>query len=260
MLSEADRKTLLEAKRTLTNPGFFVKALNTLGIPVGKGIDMLPAPVSKAIIRVSRSALAKSLDVAIATLDDKRPGTRPSRGLHRSAVVAAGGLGGAFGLPALAIELPISTTIMFRAIADTARAMGEDLHDPETVLSCMEVFALGGPSSSDDAADQAYFVIRSLLADELSRAAAHLSRYSGANRAAAPALIKFIEAVAARFGVTVSEKVAAASVPAIGAVGGAAINAIFLEHYQNMAWAHFTVRRLERQYGPEEVRKAWEKA
>jgi hypothetical protein len=35
----------------------------------------------------------------------------------------------------------------------------------------------------------------------------------------------------------------------IGAVGGAAVNYAFIEHFQDMARGHFVVRRLERTYG-----------
>ena len=42
------------------------------------------------------------------------------------------------------MELPISTVIMLRSMGDIARAEGEDLRDPETALSCLQVFALGG--------------------------------------------------------------------------------------------------------------------
>jgi hypothetical protein len=47
----------------------------------------------------------------------------------------------------------------------------------------------------------------------------------------------------------VSEKFAAQSVPVIGALGGASLNLLFITHFQQMAEAHFTVRRLERRYG-----------
>ena len=46
----------------------------------------------------------------------------------------------------LPIELPVSTIIMLRSIADIARSEGEDLSDPESALSCVQVFALGGRS------------------------------------------------------------------------------------------------------------------
>jgi hypothetical protein len=47
-------------------------------------------------------------------------------------------------LATLPIELPVSTIIMLRLIADIARSAGEDLSDPEAALSCVQVFALGG--------------------------------------------------------------------------------------------------------------------
>jgi len=46
----------------------------------------------------------------------------------------------------------------------------------------------------------------------------------------------------------VSEKVAAQAIPLIGAAGGALINTIFIDHFQNMARGHFIIRRLERRY------------
>jgi len=42
------------------------------------------------------------------------------------------------------VELPISTAMMLRSIADIAHSQGEDLEDMEARLSCLEVFALGG--------------------------------------------------------------------------------------------------------------------
>lgn len=64
--------------------------------------------------------------------------------MHKSIAVLAGAAGGAFGIASLPVELPFSTTIMLRSIADIARAEGLDLADPKTALACLEVFALGG--------------------------------------------------------------------------------------------------------------------
>jgi hypothetical protein len=73
-----------------------------------------------------------------------------------------------------------------------------------------------------------------------------------------PAAVRLITALAARFGVIVSEQVAAKAVPVFGAATGAAINVVFMDHFQKMAEGHFVVRRLENQYGPEPVRRAFE--
>jgi hypothetical protein len=61
--------------------------------------------------------------------------------------------------------------------------------------------------------------------------------------------------LASRFGVVVSESVAAKAIPVVGAVGGATINYLFMDHFQKMAKGHFIVKRLEGKYGQEAVRE-----
>ena len=77
--------------------------------------------------------------------------------LHKALAATTGAVGGSFGLAALPIELPISTIIMLRSIGDIARSEGEDLTNPETALSCLQVFALGGPKGVVDAGESGYF-------------------------------------------------------------------------------------------------------
>jgi hypothetical protein len=67
------------------------------------------------------------------------------------------------------------------------------------------------------------------------------------------ALLRLLNAIAARFSVQVSEQIAAKSIPAIGAVLGAMVNTVFIDHFQQVAHGHFTVRRLERQYGQQTI-------
>jgi EcsC protein family len=82
--------------------------------------------------------------VSLAGPTDENQPRAASSYLHKALAATSGAVGGSFGLPALPIELLISTVIMLRSIGDVARAEGEDLHDPETALSCLQVFALGG--------------------------------------------------------------------------------------------------------------------
>ena len=56
------------------------------------------------------------------------------------------------------------------------------------------------------------------------------------------------------------EKAAAQAVPAIGAAGGAIINTLFIDHFQDMARGHFIIRRLERKYGKEAVEATYKRA
>jgi hypothetical protein len=57
----------------------------------------------------------------------------------------------------------------------------------------------------------------------------------------------------------VPQKAAAQAVPVIGAAGGAAVNVLFINHFQDMARGHFIVRRLERAYSPEFIRAEYER-
>src|SRR5262249_18420169 len=145
-----------------------------------------------------------------------------SRLLHKALATASGAAGGAFGLVALPVELPVSTVVMLRSIADIARSEGEDLSDPETALACLQVFALGGRAGSDDAAESGYFAARAMLAKSVTEAARFIAE-RGVVSEGAPVLVRFIALVASRFGVVVTQKVAAQSVPVIGALGGAAV-------------------------------------
>jgi hypothetical protein len=70
--------------------------------------------------------------------------------------------------------------------------------------------------------------------------------------------MRLITMVAERFGLQITEKAAAQAVPAIGAAGGALINTLFIDHFQDMARGHFIIRRLERRYGEDAVRLAYE--
>ncbi len=67
----------------------------------------------------------------------------------------------------------------------------------------------------------------------------------------------FVTEVSSRFGIVVSDRVAASAVPVLGALGGAAVNVIFMDHFQRIAQGHFTVRRLERQYDPETIQRQY---
>jgi len=133
---------------------------------------------------------------------------------------------------------------------------GERIKSPEAKLACLEVLALGGRARSDDAAGSSYFAARGALSKTLAEAAEYIVE-RGVAQETAPPLIRFIAQIAARFGVPVSEKAMAQSLPIVGAAGGALINTLFIDHFQNIGRGHFIVRRLERTYDPELVRREY---
>ena len=176
---------LREAKQALEGPRFAIQVVNLIGVPIEQGITHLPANWREKILSISHAALERAADIALWSVDPSRP--RPANELlHKLAVTGTGAVGGAFGLTALALELPVSTTVMLRSIADIARAEGEDLRSPDSKLACLTVFALGGRSGSDDASESAYYVARMSLASAVSEAAHHLMSKHALKGAAPP--------------------------------------------------------------------------
>lgn len=255
-LTETDLEDLKYAKTLLTEPSLTAKMINTLGIPFEKGMGYLPATWRGQIQNVSERALNRALDCAVISLG-RQPRKCSADAFHKIAAAASGGVGGLFGLPALGFDLSISTIIMLRSIMDIARSEGENMADIETRLACLEVFALSGRTSADNAMETSYYAIRATLAKTLSDAAAYIAE-RGLAEEAAPVLVRLIAQIGARFGVVVSEKAAASAIPVLGAAGGSIINTVFMDHFQDMARGHFIVRRLERIYGKDVVRIRYE--
>jgi len=247
---------LEHARELLENTKLAARITAALGTPIEKGFKLLPERWAESVQEATRTALRRALDVAVRTLDEGR--RKPSSDLlHKMLVATSGGVAGAVGLAALTVELPISTTIMLRSIADIARSEGEDVREIGTKLACIEVFALGGPHGRDDATETGYFAVRLALAHAISEAAQFIAE-RGLVEEGAPVLVRLISSIAARFSTVVSEKIAAQSVPVLGAAGGALINTLFIGHFQDMARGHFIVRRLERRHGAERVRERYE--
>jgi len=256
-LSSTHAQELKYAYSLLENPGLTMKIANRIGKPIEKVVEKAPAKVSEKVTKVSIKALSKIADGAIFTLKDI-PGKKDSNREHTALVALSGAAGGFLGAAALLPELVLSTGIMMRSIADIARSQGESMLSLDTKLACLEVFALGSSTSSDDdVSESAYYLTRSALASSVQKASAFLAENKLMDKGA-PVLIRLINKIAERFSIKVSEKMVAQSLPFIGAIGGAGLNVMFIDHFQDMATGHFTVRKLERIYGSDVIRKEYE--
>ena len=250
-MNSEDLAALKDAVEALEMSSLLTRIINFFGQKFAAASQHLPEKMRETVSSLATAAVKAAMDAAISTLGGERQPA--SSFLHNAAVAVTGAVGGAFGLAALPIELPASTAIMLRAIADIARAEGEDMSDPATALTCLEVFALGGRTADDDQLDGFYFSARIGLALSLSKAGENIiSR--GVLDLASPKVIEFMAQVANRYGVALSQKLAAQGIPVIGIVGGAGINLLFIHHLEQIAQGHFTVRRLERQYGADFIR------
>jgi hypothetical protein len=259
-LGPQDLEQLRQAVQRLEHPSFGARVANMVGAPVEKLIGFLPKRANAVIGFAARKAIGAALRVSLTTMDTraKPEGARKSSDWwHLGATAATGAVGGAFGLTALAVELPLTTTIMLRSIADIARSEGADLSDPAVRLDCVRVLAMGGNAPSDDAAEVGYYAAREAMSRMVSDAATHVGRH-GLQKEGAPVLVGLVKAIAERYSIQVSEKAAAQWMPVLGALGGATVNSIFTDHFQSMARGHFIVRRLEALHGPETVRTAYQ--
>jgi EcsC protein family len=253
-LSLADHTALRAAVLALEHRSLAMRLAGLAGRPVELLIRMNNGPAGEAVLRLTQAALRASLRVA---LSSRIPVARDESGRwHKALVAISGAVGGSFGLSSLAFELPVSTTILLHAIADIARREGEDLTTPEAGLACLEVLAFAGRSEGDRQGDAGYLAVRTALARATMEAARYVAE-RGLVEEGAPLLLRVVAEIARRFGVTVSQKLAAQAVPLLGALAGAMINTAFMEHFQSMAKGHFTVRRLERNYGRDMIEAAF---
>ena len=181
---------------------------------------------------VAQAALARAYDVAILGLE----GSPPERaGLTRAAVIASGALSGLVGFAGFIPDATFTTLAIMREIARIAADQGEDLSTTDARRACLEVFAFQSAADSDES-ELGYFSARLLFQGR--------------------PFTMLLSEVGARYGLVLGEKFGLQAVPIAGALAGAALNGAFLAHYRNLALAHFTIRRLERQHGRDIVRAA----
>lgn len=255
-LTPLHRRALHRAYHQLENQNFAARLAEYAGQPIDRVLRMMPKPASQGLHRAIEVAVLRCLALAVRSIDQSAKGP-PGRGLSSLAAGLSGAVSGFFGAAALPVELPVTTALMLRAIADTARHYGEDLARLDARLACIEVFALGGGGRDSKRLDVGYYATRALLTKLAGDASSVLIERSAAT-ASAPVMNSLVSEIAARFGVVVSERFAASAVPVLGAAGGAVVNVIFMNHFQRVAQGHFIMRRLERLYGSALVRREYE--
>ncbi len=259
-----------DAAKFLDNPGFAIRAMNVLGQPLDAMQKKLPESVRDKIGEIVQKALQTALIAAIGTVHKKgdRPihwqgtlaSSRKTGRLHTATVAVTGAVGGLFGLLALPVELPLSTTMMLRGISEVAAQWGMDLDDPNVQLQCLYVFTLGSMSSTDHGDMDSNYLSSRLAFEQMIRAASAYMAKSSAKEilrafdtGAAPALMKLMARIARSFELALTEKIMVESVPLLGAIGGATINALFCDYFVEAARYHFGLLHLEKTHGKEAV-------
>ena len=232
LTDDASAEIAAIAERQRKANGLLMKAVNFVGGQVEDGLKLLPKSTRGKVEDVAKMALRQSYEVA----SKSRNGVGQnfdSDGLHRAMGALSGAVGGLGGLATAMAELPVATTVIFRAVQGVAVQHGEDPLTDETRMACLAVFGSGGPGKADDGIDTSFIGARLSI--------------SGA------AVNGLINKVAPRFATVLSQKLASQAVPILGAAAGASTNYAFVDYYVSMAHVHFALRKLGRVHGEDVV-------
>ncbi|WP_227271304.1 EcsC family protein [Roseobacter weihaiensis] len=201
--------------------GLGIDLLNLIGGRAEGLLDQLPATVRSGLDQATTRALEQAMKAAHGSRDM----VPDQKSWLNSAVGAAmGAVGGLGGLPTALAELPVTTTLLLRVIEGVAEEYGFDTNAENVQFDCIQVFAAAGPLEADDGADLGFISARVTLTG----AAVH----------------GLIARVAPRLATVMGQKLAAQTVPVLGAVAGAATNYAYTSYYQEMAHVHFGLRHL----------------
>ncbi|MBK0328558.1 EcsC family protein [Rhodobacteraceae bacterium F11138] len=201
--------------------GAGVQLLTMLGGRAEGLIDRLPRSVRSGLTGATEQALT----VAMRAANGSRAAVPDQKGWVNTAVTTAMGAAGGFGgAPTALIELPLTTAMLLRSIQGVAIEHGFDPAARSVQFDCVRVFASAGPLEQDDGADLGFVSLRLTLTGG--------------------AMHKLIAAVAPRLATALGQKLAAQTVPVLGAVAGATSNFVYTGYYQQIAHVHFGLRRL----------------
>ncbi|WP_338469162.1 hypothetical protein ROLI_025710 [Roseobacter fucihabitans] len=218
---DLDAELDLLARRYRRASGGAVELLNMVGGRAEGLLDKLPAAARSGL----QGATKRALEQAMKAAGSSRSYVPDQKSWVNTAVGAAmGAVGGAGGLPTALAELPVTTTLLLRIIQGVAVEHGFDPASQSVQFDCIEVFASAGPLAQDDGADLGFLSARVTL--------------TGA------AFQGIIARVAPRLATVLGQKLAAQTVPVLGAVAGAATNYAYTNYYQEIAHVHFGLRKL----------------
>lgn len=209
------------AKHYRSAGGVGVKMLNALGGQAEGLLDQLPGNVRDGLTGATERALRLSVQAAQGS---RRAVPDQNEWVNAAVTTAMGAAGGFGGLPGALIELPATTTMLLRAIQGVAAETGFDPAAESVQFDCVRVFSAAGPLDFDDGADLGFLSVRMTLTGG--------------------AMQKLIATVAPKLATALGQKLAAQTVPVLGAVAGAGTNYIYTRYYQQIAHVHFGLRRL----------------
>jgi hypothetical protein len=221
------------ARRWRRANGPVMALVTRMGGALESQLSVLPEALRHRIEDLTARALESAY--GLAAQGARLPDTR-GRGTL-AAALATGAAGGAGGIATAVAELPFTITVLLHAIRREAALAGYDPDDPWIRAEALRTFGAGSPIAADDGIDTSFFTARLTLTG--------------------PAIQGLIARVAPRLAAALGQKLAAQSVPVLGALSGAALNAAFLSYYREAAAIRFALLRLAETHGATPVIEAF---
>lgn len=218
------------AQRFKRANGPLMKLVNLAGSSLEGLLAKIPAEYQAYIETVVSQALEASYGLA-----SKTPEMGSRSGM--AAVLASGAAGGAGGLATAIAELPVTVTLILKAIRAEARAAGFDPDVDWVRAECLRVFGAGTPLAADDGVNTSFLTARLAVSGQ--------------------AIQGIIAKIAPKLATALGPKLVAQSVPALGAISGATLNGAFLGYYREIARIRFTLLKLSEEHGTEAVLEAF---
>lgn len=231
-----DAEILALARRAKAANGGVMALVNRLGGTLESQLALVPAPVRDRLTGLTETALTRACGIAA---QGARLGRLGGRG-HLAVAGLAGAAGGFGGLATAAAELPFTITLILRAIQEVAEEHGFDPRDEAVQREVVQVFAAGSPLASDDGANTGFLGARLTLTG--------------------PALHRMIATVAPKLAAALGQKLAAQTIPVLGAAAGAGLNLAYVRYYREMAAVRFGLLKLAQSHDPQLVSRAFARA
>ncbi|MBW4973670.1 EcsC family protein [Roseovarius mucosus] len=219
--TETERRLRALVARNAQAGNGVIDLLNLVGGRAEGLLDRLPPSLRARLNETTEEALRRAAEMAHRSrgVVGDQPGW-----MARALTTSMGAVGGIGGLPTALAELPITVTVLLRAIQDVAAEHGFDPSEPAVRFDSVQVFGAAGPLERDDGANLGFLGSRMTVTG--------------------PGLNALIARVAPRLAAVLGQKLAAQTVPILGAAAGAATNYAYTRYYQDMAQVHFGLRRL----------------
>lgn len=235
-MSDVDLEVSGFAVRYRRANGPVMTLMNRIGGSLEGQLKLLPDSVRGQLNALTAAALSRAMDVA--AVGGRAPDLGPRGPV--AAAMACGAAGGVGGIVTALAELPVTITIILHSIRQAAVANGFDPHTPAIRAECLAVFGAGSPLGGDDGINTSFLGTRLAVTG--------------------PALQALIAKVAPKLAAALGPKLVAQSVPLLGAIAGAALNAAYITYYREIAEIRFGLLRLAERHGVDAVLVAFQHA